>query len=171
MEYHDNEWGTPVHEDRRLFEFLILEGAQAGLSWDTVLRKRDAYRKSFARFNPRKVATFTDHDVARLMENAGIIRNKAKIESAIGNARAFLEIQKEFGSFDAFLWSYVDGKTLVRRPRSVAEVPAMSPLSDRISKDLRKRGFRFVGSTICYAYLQAVGVVNDHLASCFKSSK
>ena len=134
-----------------------------------MLRKRDAYRESFARFNPKRVATFTGDDVARLMQNAGIIRNKAKIESAIGNARAFLEIQKECGSFDDFLWSYVDGKPVVRRPRAVGDVPPTSPLSDRLSNDLRKRGFRFVGSTICYAYLQAVGVVNDHLATCFKS--
>ena len=169
--YHDEEWGEPAHDDRVLFEFLMLEGAQAGLSWDTVLRKRDAYRKSFARFNPKRVAIFTGDDVARLMQNAGIIRNKAKIESAIGNARAFLEIQKECGSFDDFLWSYVDGKPVVRRPRAVGDVPPTSPLSDRLSNDLRKRGFRFVGSTICYAYLQAVGVVNDHLATCFKSQK
>jgi len=169
--YHDDEWGKPAHDEGTLFEFLILEGAQAGLSWETVLRKRDRYRKVFAGFDPQRVARFTQRDVARLMEDPGIIRNRAKIESAIGNARAFLDVESEFGSFDRYLWAYVDGKPLVRRPKSTADVPASSELSDRLSKDLRKRGFRFVGSTICYAYLQAIGVVNDHLASCFKAPK
>lgn len=169
--YHDEEWGEPVHDERVLFEFLILEGAQAGLSWDTVLRKRDRYREVFAKFDAERVARFTAADVNRLMEDAGIIRNRAKIESAIGNAKAFLDVQREFGSFDRYLWAHVDGKPVVGRLRTTAEIPATTALSDGLSKDLRKRGFRFVGSTICYAYLQAVGVVNDHIASCFKAPK
>ena len=169
--YHDEEWGEPAHDDAVLFEFVLLEGAQAGLSWDTVLRKRERYRAVFAAFNPRRVARFTARDVVRLMKDTGIIRNREKIQSAISNAQAFLEVQDEFGSFDRYLWAYVDGEPVVRRPRSTEDIPATSELSDRLSKDLRKRGFRFVGSTICYAYLQAVGLVNDHLASCFKSRR
>lgn len=168
--YHDAEWGVPVHDDVTLFEFLILEGAQAGLSWDTVLRKRDRYREVFAGFDPEKVARFTPRRVERLMNDSGIVRNRLKIESAIGNARAFLDVQDERGTFDAYLWAMVDGKPLVNRPRDVRDVPATSPLSDALSRDLRKRGFRFVGSTICYAYLQAVGVVDDHLAGCFRAA-
>ena len=168
--YHDAEWGVPVHDDVTLFEFLILEGAQAGLSWDTVLRKRDRYREVFAGFDPEKVARFTPRRVERLMNDSGIVRNRLKIESAIGNARAFLDVQDERGTFDAYLWAMVDGKPLVNRPREVRDVPATSPLSDALSRDLRKRGFRFVGSTICYAYLQAVGVVDDHLAGCFRAA-
>ena len=171
IEYHDGEWGEPTHDDRVLFEFVLLEGAQAGLSWDTVLRKRERYRDVFEAFDPKRVARFTERDVTRLMKDDGIIRNRAKIQSAIGNAKAFIAVQNEFGSFDRYLWGYVDRKPVVRRPRSTTDIPATSPLSERLSKDLRKRGFRFVGSTICYAYLQAVGVINDHLASCFKSRK
>jgi DNA-3-methyladenine glycosylase I len=165
--YHDDEWGRPVHDDRVLFEFLVLEGAQAGLSWITILRKRPNYRRAFARFDPAKVARFTRRDVARLLNDAGIVRNRLKIESAIGNARAFLAVQKEYGTFDRYLWSFVDEKPIVNRPRSREGVPARTELSDRVSKDLKKRGFRFVGSTIVYAYLQAVGVVDDHVRDCF----
>jgi DNA-3-methyladenine glycosylase I len=165
--YHDDEWGRPVHDDRVLFEFLVLEGAQAGLSWITILRKRANYRRAFARFDPRRVARFGRADVARLMKDAGIVRNRLKIESAISNAKAFLAVQKEFGSFDRYLWGFVDGKPVVSRPRTLKEVPARTDLSDRISKDLKLRGFRFVGSTIVYAYLQAVGVVDDHVRDCF----
>jgi len=168
--YHDAEWGVPVHDDVTLFEFLILEGAQAGLSWDTVLRKRDRYREVFAGFDPEKVARFTPRRVERLMNDSGIVRNRLKIESAIGNARAFLGVQDERGTFDAYLWAMVDGKPVINRPRESRDVPATSALSDALSRDLRKRGFRFVGSTICYAYLQAVGVVDDHLAGCFRAA-
>lgn len=168
--YHDTEWGVPVHDDATLFEFLILEGAQAGLSWDTVLRKRDRYREVFAGFDPEKVARFTPRRVEHLMNDAGIVRNRLKIESAIGNARAFLSVQDERGTFDAYLWAMVDGKPVVNRPRESRDVPPTSPLSDALSRDLRKRGFRFVGSTIAYAYLQAVGVVDDHLAGCFRAA-
>lgn len=168
--YHDEEWGVPLHDDRGLFEFLILEGAQAGLSWDTILRKRENYRKAFAAFDPEKVARFNARSVERLMQDAGIVRNRAKIESAVDNARAFLAVREERGSFDAYLWSMVDGKPVVNCPRTRNDIPATSPLSDALSKDLRKRGFRFVGSTICYAFLQAVGVVDDHLTGCFRSA-
>ena len=166
--YHDHEWGRPVRDDRVLFEFLTLEGAQAGLSWITILRKREAYRKAFAGFDPRKVARFTAKDVRRLLNDAGIVRNRLKIESTVSNARAFLTVQKEFGSFAAYVWGFVDGRPLVNRPRSRKGVPASTPLSDRISKDLKKRGFRFVGSTIVYAFLQAVGVVDDHTRACHR---
>src|SRR3977135_2381124 len=169
--YHDEEWGVPVHEDRRLFEFLTLEGAQAGLSWSTILNKRDNYRWAFARFDPAKVARFGAREVRRLMADAGIVRNRLKIESAIGNARAFLEVRREFGSFDAYLWGFVDGRPLQNRRHSMKEVPARTPLSDAIGKDLKLRGFRFVGSTIAYAYMQAVGMVNDHLAACFRRAQ
>jgi DNA-3-methyladenine glycosylase I len=168
VRYHDEEWGVPVHDDRRLFEFLILEGAQAGLSWSTILNKRDNYRRAFARFDPEKVARFGTRDVRRLMGNAGIVRNRLKIESAIGNARAFLDIQREFGSFDAYLWGFAGGSSLQSARRSLKQVPARTPMSDALSKDLKRRGFRFVGSTIVYAFMQAVGVVNDHLRGCFR---
>ena len=169
--YHDDEWGRPVRDDRVLFEFLVLEGAQAGLSWITILRKRAAYRKAFAGFDPKKVARFRAADVRRLMQDAGIVRNRLKIESSISNAKAFLAVQRKFGSFSRYLWAFVDDKPLVNRPRSGAGVPASTPLSDAISKDLKRRGFRFVGSTIVYAYLQAVGVVDDHVATCFRARR
>ena len=168
IRYHDEEWGVPVHDDRRLFEFLILEGAQAGLSWSTILNKRDNYRRAFAGFAPARLARFGARDVKRLMGNAGIVRNRLKIESAIGNARAFLEVQREFGSFDAYLWNFVGGRPLQNSRRGLKQIPAHTPLSDALSKDLRGRGFRFVGSTIVYAFMQAVGLVNDHLTGCFR---
>ena len=167
VRYHDEEWGRPVHDDRRLFEMLTLEGAQAGLSWSTILRKRAGYRRAFARFEPRKVARFDARRRAALRRDAGIVRNRLKIESTVSNARAFLAVQREFGSFDRYLWSYVAGKPIINRPRSGA-VPAHTPLSDQVSRDLVKRGFRFVGTTIVYAFLQAVGVVNDHARGCFR---
>ncbi|HET7766089.1 MAG TPA: DNA-3-methyladenine glycosylase I [Burkholderiales bacterium] len=166
--YHDEEWGVPVHDDRKLFEFLILEGAQAGLSWSTILAKRENYRKAFARFDPEKVARFGARDARRLMRDAGIVRNRLKIESAIDNARAFLELRREFGSFDAYLWGFVNGRPLRSRRRSMREVPDRSAVSDAISRDLKRRGFRFVGSTIVYAFMQAVGMINDHLTNCFR---
>src|SRR5712691_5705918 len=171
IRYHDEEWGVPVHDDRRQFEFLILEGAQAGLSWSTILNKRENYRRAFAGFDPRKVARFGARDVKRLLADAGIVRNRLKIASAIGNARAFLEVRREFGSFDAYLWGFVDGRPLQNLRRSMKQVPARTPVSDAISKDLKVRGFRFVGSTIVYATMQAVGMVNDHLAVCFRRSQ
>jgi DNA-3-methyladenine glycosylase I len=166
--YHDEEWGVPVHDDARLFEFLILEGAQAGLSWSTILAKRENYRRAFARFDPEKVARFGARDAKRLMGDAGIVRNRLKIGAAIGNARAFLEVRREFGSFDAYLWRFVDGRPLQNRRRNMKQVPARTAVSDAISKDLKRRGFRFVGSTIVYAFMQAVGMVNDHLIACFR---
>ena len=169
--YHDDEWGTPHHDDRHLFEMLILEGAQAGLSWITILRKREGYRKAFAGFDPRKVARFTAAKQRALMKDPGIVRNRLKIEATISNAKAFLAVQKEFGSFSKYLWGFVDGKPRVNRPAAPAGVPASTALSDAISKDLKKRGFRFVGTTIVYAYLQAVGVVDDHAAACFRATK
>jgi DNA-3-methyladenine glycosylase I len=168
IDYHDREWGVPVHDDRVLFEFLVLEGAQAGLSWSTILRKREGYRAAFRGFDPERVARFTKRDVARLLRDAGIVRNRLKIESTIENARRFLEIQEEKGSFDAYLWSFVDQRPIVGRRSSMKEVPATSPESDAISRDLKRRGFRFVGSTIVYAFMQAVGVVNDHRVGCFR---
>ena len=165
--YHDTEWGVPLHDDRRLFEMLILEGAQAGLSWITILRKRDAYRKAFDSFEATKIAKYGDEKLAALLADAGIIRNRLKIQSTVKNARSFLAIQKETGSFDKYLWGYVDGRPVRNRWKEPGEVPARTELSDRISKDLKKRGMTFVGSTIIYAYLQAVGIVNDHLVSCF----
>ncbi len=168
VDYHDREWGVPVHDDRLLFEFLILEGAQAGLSWDTILNKRDHYRKVFAQFDPAKVARFKKEKIEKLLLDPGIVRNRLKVESAVSNARAFLKVQKEFGSFDAYVWGFVDGKPLVNRFRSMKQVPATTDISDRMSRDLKKRGFRFVGSTICYAFMQAVGMVNDHLVTCFR---
>jgi DNA-3-methyladenine glycosylase I len=169
--YHDHEWGIPVHDDRRLFEFLILEGAQAGLSWSTILNRRDGYRGAFCNFDPAKVAKFTARDVRRLLRDPGIIRNRLKIESAIINAKAFLEVQREYGSFDKFIWQFVGGKPIVNRRRSMKEVPAQTAESDAMSKDLKLRGFKFVGSTICYAFMQAVGMVNDHLVTCDRRSR
>jgi DNA-3-methyladenine glycosylase I len=167
--YHDEEWGRPVHDDRLLFEMLTLEGAQAGLSWLTILRKRENYRRAFARFDPGRVARFDARKRAALMRDAGIVRNRLKIDSTVANARAFLIVQRELGSFDSYLWAFVDGRPLVNRPRTFKAIAARSELSDRISKDLKRRGFRFVGTTIVYAFLQAVGVVNDHTRDCFLS--
>ena len=166
--YHDTEWGVPVHDDRTFFEFLILEGAQAGLSWDTVLKKRDAYRAAFDNFEPAKVAKYTDAKCAKLMQNEGIIRNRLKVASAVRNAKAFLAVQKEFGSFDKYIWSFVGGKPIVNKLKGHGDVPAKTDISDAMSKDLKKRGFNFVGSTIMYAFMQATGMVNDHLTSCFR---
>jgi DNA-3-methyladenine glycosylase I len=167
IRYHDREWGRPVHDDRRLFEMLLLEGAQAGLSWDTILRRREGYRLAFARFDPAKIALFDLRKQTALLRDTGIIRNRLKIEAAVGNARAFLAVQHAFGSFDAYLWPFVGGQPLVSRWKRAADVPATSPESDRLSNDLKRRGFRFVGSTIVYAFMQAVGMVNDHTADCF----
>lgn len=167
LHYHDHEWGIPVHDDRKHFEFLILEGAQAGLSWRTVLHKRAAYRKAFANFDARRVARFGARQVQALLKNAGIIRNRLKIESTISNARAFLAVQKEFGSFDRYVWRFVGGRPIVNRWKTLRELPARTPESDALSADLKKRGFRFVGSTIIYAHMQATGMVNDHLQHCF----
>ena len=164
--YHDEEWGVPLHDDNRLFEFLILEGAQAGLSWETILRKRDNYRKAFDRFNPAKVAKYDEQKIDQLLNNDGIIRNRLKINSAVTNARSFLEVQKEFGSFDEYVWRFVNGKPLKRKAGQ--PIAASTELSDALSKDLLKRGFKFVGSTICYSFMQAVGMVNDHDATCFR---
>jgi len=166
--YHDAEWGVPVHDDRVLFEFLVLEAAQAGLSWSTVLAKRDNYRRLFAGFDPERVARFTDADVARLLLDPGIVRHRQKVAGAVTGARAFLAVQQEFGSFDAFLWELVGDVPHTNAWRDHREIPARTPLSDAVSKELKRRGFSFVGSTICYAYLQAVGVVNDHLTCCFR---
>ncbi|MFL6467606.1 MAG: DNA-3-methyladenine glycosylase I [Pyrinomonadaceae bacterium] len=168
IRYHDEEWGSPLHDDRGLFEFLILEGAQAGLSWDTILRKREAYRDAFDNFDPAKVARYSDAKCAKLLTNEGIIRNRLKVVSAVSNAKAFLKVQKEFGSFDKYIWGFVDGKPIVNKPKSSGHVPAKTEVSDAISKDLRKRGFNFVGSTIMYAFMQATGMVNDHLVGCFR---
>jgi DNA-3-methyladenine glycosylase I len=167
--YHDNEWGAPVHDDRVLFEFLILEGAQAGLSWSTILHRRDGYRRAYRDFDPAKVAKFGARDAARLLADDGIIRNRAKVAWSIANAKAFLAVQREFGSFEAHLWKFADGRPVVHRLRPGESPPAKTGLSDALSKDLRKRGFGFVGSTICYAFMQAVGVVDDHAAGCFRS--
>jgi DNA-3-methyladenine glycosylase I len=166
--YHDREWGTPVHDDRKQFEFLILEGAQAGLSWRTVLHKREAYRAAFARFDPEQVARFGARETRRLLADAGIIRNKLKIGSAIKNARAFLAVQEEFGTFDAYIWRFVGGKPKVNRRKSLREIPPRSLESDALSKDLKQRGFTFVGSTIMYAHMQAAGLVNDHILGCWR---
>ncbi len=166
--YHDEEWGVPVHDDRQLFEFLILEGAQAGLSWITVLRKRENYRKAFAAFDPVKVSRFNAAKIEKLMENEGIIRNRLKIQSTILNAQAFLQVQKEFGSFDSYIWRFVGGQPLVTRRKNMKSMPATTAESDAMSKDLKKRGFKFVGSTICYAFMQACGLVDDHLEDCWK---
>ena len=168
IQYHDREWGVPVHDDLKQFEFLILEGAQAGLSWSTVLNKREGYRKAFANFDPVKVARFSEKKIETLIQNPSIIRNRLKIASAVSNARAFLAIQKEFGSFDTYIWAFVGGKPRQNRWKAMAEVPVTSPESDALSKDLKQRGLKFVGSTILYAHLQAAGLVNDHLVSCFR---
>ena len=168
LEYHDREWGVPVHDDRKQFEFLILEGAQAGLSWSTVLHRREGYRRAFADFDPVQIALFTPARIEKLLLDPGIIRNRLKVTAAVTNARAFLELQAALGSFDTYIWGFVGGKPQRHRWRTQAEVPATSPLSDALSKDLKKRGFRFVGSTILYAHLQATGLVNDHLVSCFR---
>ncbi len=166
--YHDAEWGVPIHDDRKIFEFIVLEGAQAGLSWDTILRKREAYRRAFDGFDPAKVARYGARKVAALLANPGIVRNRLKVGSAVRNARAFLRVQEERGSFDAYIWGFVDGRPIVNRWKALRQIPARTPLSDTISKDLKKRGFSFVGSTIVYAHLQATGVVNDHVVSCFR---
>jgi DNA-3-methyladenine glycosylase I len=168
IQYHDEEWGVPVHDDRKLFEFLLLEGVQAGLSWLTVLRKRENYRAAFDGFDPEKIARYDDAKLSALMGNAGIIRNRLKINAAVTNAQAFLKVQEQFGSFDAYIWGFVDGKPIINHFRTMSEIPASTPLSDAISKDLKKRGFTFVGSTICYAHMQATGMVNDHIVSCFR---
>lgn len=167
-DYHDQEWGVPVHDDRLLFEFLILEGAQAGLSWITILRKRESYRAAFENFDPAVVARFDEQKQAELLANPGIVRNRLKVASAISNARAFLQVQEQFGSFDAYLWRFVDGRPIQNSWRSIKEVPASTAVSDSLSRDLKQRGFRFVGSTICYAHMQAVGMVNDHTTDCFR---
>jgi DNA-3-methyladenine glycosylase I len=166
--YHDAEWGVPQHDDRALFEFLILEGAQAGLSWSTILNKRENYRAAFDRFDARKVARYGERRVASLLANQGIVRNRLKVSSAIANAQAFLAVEKEFGSFDAYIWRFVNGRSVRNARRSLADVPARTPQSDLMSKDLAGRGFRFAGSTICYAFMQATGMVNDHLVSCYR---
>lgn len=168
IKYHDEEWGVPQHDDRKLFEFLILEGAQAGLSWDTILRKRENYREAFDDFDAQKIALYDEKKQAELLQNEGIIRNRLKIASAIQNAKAFLEIQKEFGSFDKYIWNFVGGKPIVNKWKSLSEVPAKTEISDKLGKDLKKHGFNFVGSTIMYAFMQACGLVNDHLISCFR---
>jgi DNA-3-methyladenine glycosylase I len=168
IEYHDREWGVPEHDDRALFELLTLEGAQAGLSWSTILRKRDAYREAFANFDPERVARFTRARVDKLLANDGIVRNRLKIESTITNARAFLEVVEKEGAFDRYLWRFVGGHPIQGHRESVAKIPATTPESDALSKDLKKRGFRFVGSTICYAFMQATGMVNDHTVDCFR---
>jgi DNA-3-methyladenine glycosylase I len=168
--YHDTEWGVPLHDDHRLFEFLILEGAQAGLSWETILKKRDAYRSAYRGFDPAVVARFNRRKIESLMNDPGIVRNRLKIESSVHSAKSFLQIQREFGSFDAYVWRFVDGKPIVNAPRTHKSLPARTELSDAVSKDLKRRGFNFVGSTICYAFMQAVGMVNDHLADCFRQS-
>jgi DNA-3-methyladenine glycosylase I len=169
--YHDDEWGVPVHDDRLLFEFIILEGAQAGLSWLTILKKREGYRKAFDRFDIRKVASYTDKDTDRLLGDPGIVRNRLKIQSAIKNAQSALDVIEKFGSLDAFLWRYVDGIPIQNDWKTIADVPAKTDLSDQISKDLKKHGFNFVGSTICYAFMQAIGMVNDHTTDCFRHSE
>jgi DNA-3-methyladenine glycosylase I len=166
--YHDREWGSPLHRDRDLFEFLVLEGMQAGLSWETILRKRDNYRAAFDHFDPREVAAYGPRKIAGLLANPGIIRNRMKIEAAVQNARAFLAIQREFGSFDPYVWEFVGGRPIQNRWRSAANVPAQTAESEALSKDLRRRGFKFVGPTICYAFMQATGMVNDHLVHCFR---
>lgn len=166
--YHDTEWGVPVHDDRIQFEFLVLEGAQAGLSWSTILNKRDGYRKAFAGFDPAKVARFTRRRIETLLQNPAIVRNRLKVESAVSNAKAFLDVQEEFGSFSDYIWAFVEGRPLQPRRKRDTDIPASSPESDALSKDLKKRGFRFVGSTIVYAHMQATGLINDHVVDCFR---
>ena len=167
-DYHDREWGVPVHDDRLLFEFITLEGAQAGLSWATILRKRDNYRCAFDGFDPHKVACYTERRIARLLNDPGIVRNRLKVASTITNAHAFLAVQEEFGDFDRYIWRFVEGRPVQNTWRKMSEVPATTPLSDAMSKDLKRRGFRFTGSTICYAFMQATGMVNDHTVNCFR---
>ncbi|MEM6965902.1 MAG: DNA-3-methyladenine glycosylase I [Bacteroidota bacterium] len=171
IDYHDNEWGIPVHDDQKLFEMLMLEGAQAGLSWITILQKREGYRQAFDNFNPIKMAHYTDEKLERLRENPNIIRNRLKINSARTNAKAFLEVQKEFGSFDKYIWQFVGGKPIKNKFEKIEDAPVATPASEAMSKDLKKRGFKFVGSTICYAYMQACGMVNDHVTDCFMWEK
>jgi len=171
IRYHDLEWGVPVADDGLLFEFLTLEGAQAGLSWSTILRKREGYRRAYGGFDPKTVALYGEEDISRLLSNSGIVRNRLKVRASITNARAFLEVQDEFGSFAAYMWSFVDGRPVSNGWKTMDQLPATSPVSDRFSRDLRKRGFKFVGSTIVYAHMQAVGMVNDHLVSCFRYSE
>ncbi len=166
--YHDTEWGVPLHEDQRHFEFLVLDGAQAGLSWRTILHKREGYRRCFAGFDPIAVAAFTQADIERILLDPGIVRNRLKVQGAVNNARAFLAVQQEFGSFDAYIWQFVDGAPVVNSYASSKDLPATSPQSDAMSKDMRRRGFTFVGSTICYAYMQAAGIVNDHILTCHR---
>jgi DNA-3-methyladenine glycosylase I len=168
IHYHDTEWGVPLHDDRGLFEFLILEGAQAGLSWDTILAKRENYRKAFDNFDAAKVAKYTDAKCAKLLENPSIIRNRLKVASAVSNAKAFLAVQKEFGAFDSYIWSFVGHKPIDGKRKEMSDVPAKTEISDALSKDLKKRGFKFVGSTIMYAFMQATGMANDHIMSCFR---
>jgi DNA-3-methyladenine glycosylase I len=166
--YHDHEWGVPIHDDRRLFEFLVLEGAQAGLSWSTILRKREGYRKAFDNFDARKMARYSGHDLSRLLANPEIVRNRLKINAAITNARAFLQVREEFGGFDQYIWQFVHGKPILNSWERLTDIPCNTPESDAMSKDLRKRGFKFVGTTICYSFMQAVGMVNDHIVVCFR---
>jgi DNA-3-methyladenine glycosylase I len=170
IKYHDEEWGKPVHDDKVLFEFLVLESFQAGLSWLTILRKRENFRKAFANFDVKKVAKFDEQKYEALMQDTGIVRNQLKIRAAINNAKCFMEIQKEFGSYDKYIWSFVDHKPIVNKPKTLKDLPAKTPLSDAMSKDMGKRGFKFRGSTICYAFMQAVGMVDDHLVDCWKKS-
>ena len=167
IEYHDNEWGVPQHDDRKLFEFLVLEGAQAGLSWSTILKRREGYRKAFSNFDPIKVSKYTSKNVEKLLDNQDIIRNRLKINSAINNAKQFLKIQNEFGSFDKYIWSFVNYKPIINNFKKLSDLPASTIISEKMSKDLRNRGFNFVGPTICYAFMQAIGMVNDHTIDCF----
>jgi DNA-3-methyladenine glycosylase I len=169
--YHDDEWGVPVHDDRTWFEFLLLEGAQAGLAWITILRKREAYRRAYDGFDPAKVARYDDRKVAALLADAGIVRNRLKVAASVTNAQAFLEVQEEIGSFDAYMWGFVDGRPIQNAWRTMAELPAVTPLAELVSKDLKRRGFRFVGPTIVYAHMQATGMVNDHLVGCFRRAE
>ena len=168
IEYHDTEWGVPLYDDRKLFEFLVLEGVQAGLSWEIVLRKRENYRKAFHRFDPVKISKYTKKDINKLMKDAGIIRNKAKIDATVNNAKRFLEVKKEFSSFSDYMWQFVNNKPIKNKFKNLKELPAKTEISNAMSIDLKKRGFKFVGSTICYAHMQATGMVNDHLTSCFR---
>lgn len=171
IKYHDEEWGVPVHDDNKLFEMLILEGAQAGLSWITVLKKRENYRKAFSGFDPVKISKYSEQKIEKLLENPGIIRNRLKVNSTVGNAKAFLKAQKEFGSFDRYIWQFVNGKPIANKFKSLNELPSKTEISDVMSKDLKQRGFKFIGSTICYAFMQAVGMVNDHTIDCFRYGK
>jgi DNA-3-methyladenine glycosylase I len=166
--YHDNEWGEAIHDDRSLFEFLVLEGAQAGLSWSTVLRKREGYRKAFDNFDARKISRYSGDDISRLLTDSGIIRNRLKINAAVTNAKSFLRVQEQFGSFDRYIWQFVNGRTIQNSREKLADIPSSTPESDAMSRDLRSRGFKFVGTTICYAFMQAVGMVNDHVTGCFR---